>query len=543
MNSAVFDKNYKTLLYEYPRIAQKLQNIGDDSFALYNTNADAPAINQTKLDKSNFILLLGLPTADFLITLHKKIQPTTVILVIEKEPGLFYKIMRDCDISSLIEGWQVKFIIGAGIDQLEEEIGQYYFPADELYVIKDERSVLLNTDYYLFAEQKARENIRLKVPDSLCVKKYKFLIMVGTKGTGWPYIMQDVISALHKLGHSVRLIHSSARGAKYFLNKEIMKNKPDFIFLLDAIGLKVDDLAKFKVPYISWFFDNPFNWLNESFISDYYHIFVWDKTYVADLKKAGFRNVYYLPLAANPDVFYPREIENKYLCDISFAGSSLIDSPELNFDSDAKVGFIKLVAQRVCESPWVALNDILARINKEKGIDFKLNDDSKFREFELFIQNYSRTAYRYQIIEAVLKFNPYLYGDEGWRKIADTMGGVYNGRINNRLDLPVLYSSSRINLNITVPQLRDSYSHRAFEIPACEGFIISDYRPEAENFFEIGSELVCFHTKADLQEKIDYFLRNEKDRIQIARRAKKRVIEEHTYVHRLRTLISVMENK
>ncbi len=544
MNNPIFDKNFKTVLYEYPRIAGMI-NISTMRDIIPVESAHPPEINATKLADSNFVALFGLPDADFLLELYKKVQPTTTILIIEKEPGLFYKIINKHDISSIIEGWQVKFIIGADESCFDEEFAQYYFPVDSLYIIKDERSTLLDPQYYSIAEARLRvicERRRNPQPE-IRAKKYKFLMMVGTRGTGWPYILQDVVWALHKLGHSVRLLHTSAKGSRYFLSKEISANRPDFIFLLDAIGLKVDDLSKYEIPYISWFFDNPFNWLNESFISDYYHIFVWDKTYVDELKRAGFRHAYYMPLAANPDVFYPRKENEKFICDISFAGSSLIDLPELNFDSESKIRFVNYIADKVCESPWIPLCDIISEINREKGVDFRLDDPAKFRDFELFLQNYSRTVYRMRIIEASLEFEPHLYGDEGWRKITEKKHGVYRGRIDNRIDLPVLYSSSRINLNITVPQLRNSYSHRAFEIPACGGFLLSDYRPEAEQFFEIDRELICFRTMGDLIQKATYFLKNDKERNEISQRARRRVLEEHTYVHRLKKIISMFDAK
>jgi len=79
-------------------------------------------------------------------------------------------------------------------------------------------------------------------------------------------------------------------------------------------------------------------------------------------------------------------------------------------------------------------------------------------------------------------------------------------------DVPVLYSSAKINLNCTAQDCVewDVITLRTFEVLACGGFLITDKVPTAEKEF---SDCVVFtEGGADLTEKIKYYLANAKER-------------------------------
>ena len=50
-------------------------------------------------------------------------------------------------------------------------------------------------------------------------------------------------------------------------------------------------------------------------------------------------------------------------------------------------------------------------------------------------------------------------------------------------------------------------------------------------------ELACFDSEAELYEKIDYFLSHPDERARFCRRARERVLAEHTYAQRMRRLL------
>lgn len=95
------------------------------------------------------------------------------------------------------------------------------------------------------------------------------------------------------------------------------------------------------------------------------------------------------------------------------------------------------------------------------------------------------------------------------------------------------YNSQRFTLNVTRDDMREagySPSVRLFEAAACGTPIISDYWPGLETFFELQEEILigrgAEHTLAYLRET------DEAQRRTLARRARDRVLAEHTADHR-----------
>ncbi len=106
-----------------------------------------------------------------------------------------------------------------------------------------------------------------------------------------------------------------------------------------------------------------------------------------------------------------------------------------------------------------------------------------------------------------------------------------------------LFSSSRINLNLTASSqtnFRNQIKGRTFEIPGCGGFLLSEQTERMEEFFIPDKEIACFSTEAELLEKIRYYLSHEEERQAIADAGYRRVLKDHTYEQRYKTLFRQM---
>lgn len=104
-----------------------------------------------------------------------------------------------------------------------------------------------------------------------------------------------------------------------------------------------------------------------------------------------------------------------------------------------------------------------------------------------------------------------------------------------------LIQRSRINLNFGAacddgPEKSWGLPERCYGVPACGGFLLSDTRVHAKDDFVIGQEWVDFENLEDSVEKIKYYLAHFGEARDIAERAHRRVLRDHTYVHRARTL-------
>ena len=104
------------------------------------------------------------------------------------------------------------------------------------------------------------------------------------------------------------------------------------------------------------------------------------------------------------------------------------------------------------------------------------------------------------------------------------------------------YNGSRISLNYHrkhhFPTL--SPNPRTFEICAAGCFQLTDIRVDLFKLYTAGVELETYASREELLEKIEYYLIHEQERKEIALRGLVRTLQEHTYTHRLNTMLSVM---
>ena len=58
--------------------------------------------------------------------------------------------------------------------------------------------------------------------------------------------------------------------------------------------------------------------------------------------------------------------------------------------------------------------------------------------------------------------------------------------------MPHIFKKSAINLNITLRSIQSGISLRVLDILACEGFLLTNWQPEIEEYFINGKELVTY---------------------------------------------------
>ena len=107
-----------------------------------------------------------------------------------------------------------------------------------------------------------------------------------------------------------------------------------------------------------------------------------------------------------------------------------------------------------------------------------------------------------------------------------------------------IFSNSKINLNISAsssdPKIKQ-IKGRIFEVPMCGGFLLTDYVDELGSYFDIGKEIVCYEDKKDLNYKIKYYLKNEKEREKIAMRGYYAALERNTWENRFHDIFKKLD--
>ncbi len=96
-----------------------------------------------------------------------------------------------------------------------------------------------------------------------------------------------------------------------------------------------------------------------------------------------------------------------------------------------------------------------------------------------------------------------------------------------------IFKSSKINLNFSkgLRNMKPQIKGRTFQVCMAGGFLLTEYVPGIENYFEIDKEIVCFKNTEEMIDKINYYLNHEEERRAIAQAGWKRATSEYTSFH------------
>ncbi len=110
-----------------------------------------------------------------------------------------------------------------------------------------------------------------------------------------------------------------------------------------------------------------------------------------------------------------------------------------------------------------------------------------------------------------------------------------------------IFRASKINLNFSkagppgphcwVKQVKG----RTFQVCMASGFLLTEYAPGMENYFEIDKEIVCFENAEEMTGKVIYYLEHEIERRAIAQAGWKRATGEHTSFHMVSNVFRKIE--
>ncbi|MGA8849118.1 MAG: glycosyltransferase [Dehalococcoidia bacterium] len=112
-------------------------------------------------------------------------------------------------------------------------------------------------------------------------------------------------------------------------------------------------------------------------------------------------------------------------------------------------------------------------------------------------------------------------------------------------DLVRVTNESKINLNLTAAAQSlgmRQMKGRMFEVTQCGGFLLTEYAPDLERYFEVGLEVISFDTAAEAAKKIRYYLEHPDEREAIAARGYERARRDYTARVLFRNLFLQIEN-
>ncbi len=112
------------------------------------------------------------------------------------------------------------------------------------------------------------------------------------------------------------------------------------------------------------------------------------------------------------------------------------------------------------------------------------------------------------------------------------------------MDMYNILFNSLITLN-RHSKISENYANnmRLYEATGVGTMLITDYKENLNQIFEIGSEVEIYKNSKDLIEKISFYLNNEEKRKEIAKNGQRKTLNEHTYEKRMKELIDIIQTR
>ena len=110
------------------------------------------------------------------------------------------------------------------------------------------------------------------------------------------------------------------------------------------------------------------------------------------------------------------------------------------------------------------------------------------------------------------------------------------------LDMFSLLSQSGITINRHI-DVAENYANnmRLFEATGCGALLITDYKDNLNELFEIGKEIVAYRSTEECVALVKYYLNNPKEAEEIARAGQARALRSHTYTKRMEQTGEIFE--
>ena len=156
---------------------------------------------------------------------------------------------------------------------------------------------------------------------------------------------------------------------------------------------------------------------------------------------------------------------------------------------------------------------------------FYPNPDESLKTDILFVGSnwHTRTSLIYALESG---FHVSVYGYNWLGIIPNEM---YKASFIPNTELNRYYSSAKIVLNDHRPDMKKHgfINNRIYDATACGTLVISDYMPEIEEIY--GNSIPMYKTKEDLALLIDFYLKNEKERLKLAKKAQAITLKNFTH--------------
>jgi len=348
------------------------------------------------------------------------------------------------------------------------------------------------------------------------------------------------------MGHSVFVLEVPENPKELLdeLLKTCVHFKPDCIMGMNHIGFDskgkiANILSELEMPVLFWYLDDYRFIIGESSDQIFSNIiiFSFEKNNINHLKKIGFENVYYLPTAT---VLQPgrKHYDSKYSFlsnAVSFIGSTF----EMTKNQWSRSSYTDFLSEINLEDYFSEKNKTIIEYIQQKQKKY-FSTKSELYHYAGYVAAHATQFYRKKYLAGIKSEKVHVFGDEKWKKLG--LNATLHESVDNINTAPNIFFSSAINLNISSCQLETTVNLRVFDIPAANGFLLTDWREGLAELFDSDDEIVFYKSIDEMNDKINFYLRNADLREKITNNAKKRILSEHLLEHRLERILTTAKS-
>lgn len=338
------------------------------------------------------------------------------------------------------------------------------------------------------------------------------------------------------------------------LIKLLREKSYDFVFTINYFGVVSDTCEQAGVPYVSWSCDSPLiSMYHESVFNECNYIFLFDKSSYLFFKELGVEKLWHLPLAVDTDRI-DHIIQNAadlkaYQNEIAFVGSlyerNSYDSLVPTFPPYVQ-GYLDCAMEaqmNICGGNLLErllTDDICIKLQQHYQLE---KSERSFSDLRLIfattvlgfkVAKEQRCSY---LLELVKKHPVSIYTNSNTHHLVKI---TYRGSVDYWTQMPKVFYGSRVNLNFTIPNIKSGIPLRVWDVLGAGGFLITNYQPELDLYFEPDRDLVVFESKQELAKKVSYYLEHEEIRREIAKNGYEKVKLNHSYKKRMEQMLEIL---
>lgn len=371
-----------------------------------------------------------------------------------------------------------------------------------------------------------------------------------------------ITNAIKRLGYNLITFDKTPLSSDYdtdYLHElaDIIKGAPDIdcVFSVNFQPIIARGCKVFKIPYLSWTVDCPSFMLYSDTISlPTNRIFLLDRMQTEKFLPFNPDNIFHMPLGCDiptwDSIRVTPEEHKMYDCDISFVGSLYSEKCKYNFIEKDLPDYVRGYADGLINAQLnvYGYNFIEDSLTDEFAMEFKKHagwyslgedytEDVKGIIADTYIGYKCTEQERIRTLTAISEcFDMDLWTLSDTSMIPD----IHNrGGADSSNMMPQIIKCSKINLNMTNRPIKTGLPLRIFDLMGAGGFVISNYQAEIPEHFIPDEDIVLYDSIPDLLDKIDYYLKHDDERRQIAKNGHDKVKEFHSYDVKLKEMLQI----